>query len=121
MVRLYFYAGGDAIRIVHTIIYDGDQNRDFISGLGLRFSVPLNGRLYDRHVRFATDDNGVWGEAVRGLTGLQPDPGPAVRQAQVAGTKTPPLESWSPNVHAKTWSSSRPSGISRSRSFVRLV
>ena len=42
VVRLYFYAGGDAIRMVHTIIYDGDQNRDFISGLGLRFSVPLD-------------------------------------------------------------------------------
>ena len=98
VVRLYFYAGGDSIRIMHTIIYDGDQQRDFISGLGLRFSVPLSDPLYDRHVRFAGDDNGVWGEAVRGLTGLQADPGLEVRQAQVAGLKTPPLETWSPAV-----------------------
>ena len=98
VVRLYFYAGGDAIRILHTIIYDGDQNRDFISGLGLRFSVPLRDALYDRHVRFATDGDGVWGEAVRGLTGLQQDPGLAVRQAQVAGRKTPALDAWTPGV-----------------------
>ncbi len=96
VVRLYFYAGGDAIRMVHTIVFDGDQNHDFISGLGIRFSMPLKDALYDRHVRFATDDTGVWGEAVRGLTGLQQDPGAEVREAQVAGRKTPPLESWTP-------------------------
>ncbi len=98
ILRLYFYAGGDSIRIMHTIIYDGDQEHDFISGLGIRFSVPLTDPLYDRHVRFAGDDNGVWGEAVRGLTGLQADPGLAVRQAQVAGLKTPPLDTWTPSV-----------------------
>ena len=94
VVRLYFYAGGDAIRMVHTIVYDGDQNHDFISGLGIRFSVPLKDALYDRHVRFAGDGDGVWGEAVRGLTGLQTDPGLTIRQAQVAGTAEPPLASW---------------------------
>ncbi len=99
-VRMYFYAGGDAIRIAHTIIFDGDPERDFISGLGIRFSMPLKDALYDRHVRFATDGGGVWGESVRGLTGLQSDPGLAVRQAQIAGQKTPPLDSWTPGVKA---------------------
>ncbi len=98
IVRLYFYAGGEAIRIMHTIIYDGEQNHDFISGLGVRFNVPLADALYDRHVRFATDENGVWGEAVQGLTGLQQDPGAEVRQAQVAGRQTPPLPAWNPPV-----------------------
>ncbi len=98
VLRLYFYAGGNGVRILHTIIYDGDQDRDFISGLGIRFSVPLTGPLYDRHVRFATDGDGVWGEAVMGLTGLQTDPGLGVRRAQIAGLKTPPLETWNPVV-----------------------
>jgi hypothetical protein len=98
VVRLYFYAGGDAVRVVHSIVYDGDQNRDFISGLGIRFSVPLTDELYDRHVRFAGEGDGVWAEAVRGLTGLQTDPGLAVRQAQFAGVKTPPLDSWNQTV-----------------------
>ncbi len=94
VVRLYFYAGGDAVRIVHTVIFDGDQNKDFVSGLGIRFSVPLKDALYDRHIRFATDGDGVFGEAVQGMTGLQADPGADVRQAQVAGKKTPPVETW---------------------------
>ncbi len=98
VVRLYFYAGGDSVRIMHTITFDGDQTHDFISGLGLRFSVPLKEELYDRHIRFAADGDGVWGEAVRGLTGLQTDPGAAVRTAQAAGLKTPPQESWNPVV-----------------------
>jgi hypothetical protein len=102
VVRLYFYAGGDAVRIMHTIVFDGDQNKDFISGLGLRFSVPLTDELYNRHVRFAGAGNGVWGEAVRGLTGLQTDPGAPVREAQAAGQPTPPLDSWNPTVRADT-------------------
>ena len=98
VVRMYFYAGGDAVRVVHTITYDGDQSKDFISGLGVRFSVPMKDELYDRHVRFGGDDNGVWGEAVLGLTGLQRDPGQKVRDAQVEGRATPPIETWAPHV-----------------------
>ncbi len=98
VIRLYFYAGGEAVRMVHTIIYDGDQEHDFISGIGVRFSVPLPDELYDRHVRFCGEANGVWGEAVRGLTGLQADPGLPIRQAQISGVKTPPLATWNPLV-----------------------
>ena len=28
VVRLYFFAGSDSIRIVHTFIFDGDQQKD---------------------------------------------------------------------------------------------
>lgn len=94
ILRLYFYVGGDSVRIMHTIIYDGDANKDFISGLGLRFSVPMKGDLYNRHVRFAGEDHGMWAEAVQGLTGLRRDPGQAVRAAQVAGQAVPPADSW---------------------------
>jgi hypothetical protein len=89
-VRLYFYAGGEAVRILHTFVFDGDEQRDFLSGLGLRFDVPLSDSLEDRHVRFAGEDGGLWGEAVRGLTGLRRDPGADVRAAQAAGQATPP-------------------------------
>jgi hypothetical protein len=101
IVRLYFYAGGDSVRVMHTIIFDGDQNKDFISGLGLRFSVPMHGELYDRHIRFGGEDGGVWGEAVQGLTGLRRDPGAAVRQAQIDGVAVPPRETWGTDVAAR--------------------
>ncbi|MEZ4699165.1 MAG: hypothetical protein R2834_02455 [Rhodothermales bacterium] len=97
-VRLYFYAGGEAVRVMHTIVFDGDEHNDFIAGLGLRFSVPMRGELHDRHVRFAGSEGGLFAEAVRGLTGLRIDPGEAVRQAQVAGRATPPLDAWNPRV-----------------------
>jgi hypothetical protein len=98
VVRLYFYAGGDAIRVMHTIIYDGDEKKDFVRGLGLRFNVPMRGELHDRHVRFSGQADGLFGEAVRTITGLRRDPGAAVRAAQIAGEATPPVETWSPTV-----------------------
>jgi hypothetical protein len=88
-LRFYFYAGSEALRILHTIVFDGDENRDFIRGLGLRFEAPVRAELHDRHVRFVGDDEGVFGEAVRGLTGLRRDPGAAARRAQVAGQAVP--------------------------------
>jgi len=93
-IRLYLHAGGDAVRLMHSFVYDGDEQRDFIHGLGLRFDVHLSEAPHDRHVRFSGLDDGLFGEAVRGITGLRRDPGEAVRQAQVAGRATPPVSAW---------------------------
>lgn len=69
VVRMYFYAGSEQVRITHTFLYDGDQDADFIRGLGLRFSVPLREEAFNRHVAFATDGGGVWSEPIQPLTG----------------------------------------------------
>ena len=90
-IRLYFYAGADSVRIVHSFVFDGDEHRDFIRGLGLAGSVPMRDAGYDRHIRFAGSEDGVWGEAVQPLTGLRRDAGRAFREAQVAGRAVPPL------------------------------
>ena len=90
-LRLYFHAGGQSVRIVHSLIFDGDPERHFIRGLGLAAEVPLRDALHERHVRFAGENGGLWGEAVRPLTGLRRDPGAAFRSAQVAGVAVPPL------------------------------
>ena len=58
----------------------------------------MHGELFDRHVRFAGEDHGVWAEAVKGITGLRRDPGQAVREAQISGLATPPLEQWNKQV-----------------------
>lgn len=101
VVRLYFHAGSEAIRVMHTFVFDGENQNDFIRGVGLRFSVPLDGELHDRHLRFSGQDAGVFGEAVRGITGLRRDPGEAVRRAQIAGEATPPLSTWSKEVSTR--------------------
>ena len=90
-LRLYFYAGGENVRVMHTFVFDGDETRDFIRGIGLRFDTPLTDALHDRHVRFAGESDGVFGEAVRGLTGLRRDPGVNARKAQVAGVAAGPI------------------------------
>ncbi|MDQ1155641.1 Tat pathway signal sequence domain protein [Brevundimonas sp. SORGH_AS_0993] len=86
-VRLYFYAGSDAVRIVHSFIFDGDPKTDFIRGLGVVADAPMTDASYNRHIRFAGEGEGVWGEAVRTLTGLRTraNPTAAVRQAQIEG------------------------------------
>ncbi|WP_443025038.1 exo-rhamnogalacturonan lyase family protein [Sphingomonas sp. M1-B02] len=90
IVRLYAYAGSDALRIVHSFIYDVDK-ADFVSGLGIATDVPMRGALHDRHIRLATGSDAMFAEAVRPLTGLRRDPGTAFREAQVAGKAVPPV------------------------------
>ncbi len=97
-VRFYCYLNTASIRMVHTLVYDADEYRDFIRGIGVRFTVPMTDSLYNRHVRFCGDNGGVFGEAVKGLTGLRRDPGKDVRDAQVAGAATPPVSAFSPAV-----------------------
>ncbi|ESQ78603.1 hypothetical protein [Asticcacaulis sp. YBE204] len=84
-VRLYFYAGSESVRIVHSFIYDGDPAKDFIRGLGVTAKTPLTDETHNRHIRLSGDGVGVWGEAVRPLTGLRRPVGKGLGAAQVDG------------------------------------
>ena len=68
VVRLYFYAGSEEVRIVHSFVFDGDEYHDFITSLGIRMDVPLPAESYNRHVAFSAD-GGVWSEPVQPLVG----------------------------------------------------
>ncbi|WP_052863408.1 exo-rhamnogalacturonan lyase family protein [Streptomyces niger] len=105
-VRLYFYAGAESFRMVHTITYDGKQepgraSGDFIRGLGVRFTVPMRDAAYDRHLRIGGDGTGLLREAVKGITGLRRDPGAAVRAAQFEGQKLPDPATWDQRVTSR--------------------
>ncbi len=97
-VRLVAIASSAQLRLVHSFVWDGDPESDFLAALGLRFDVPLRAEAHDRHVRLAGADGGLLHEAVRGLTGLRRDPGEDVRAAQLAGRPTPPEETWAQDV-----------------------
>jgi hypothetical protein len=71
VVRLYFYAGQGSVKLVHTIIYDGDQDHDFIRGLGLSVKVPMREEVQNRHVAFSGEGPGLWTEPVEPLVGRQ--------------------------------------------------
>jgi hypothetical protein len=74
-VRLYFYTGQTSVRVVHSIVFDGDQEKDFVRGLGLQFAVPLREEARNRTVRFGGPDGGLWSEP------LQPAGGNAAQEA----------------------------------------
>ena len=68
-VRFYVYDNTEAVRMVHTIIFDGDEKTDFIKGLGVVFDLPLREEMHNRHVRFSGEGEGLWVEPVQPLTG----------------------------------------------------
>ncbi len=74
-VRLYFYSGQTSVRIVHTIVFDGDQEKDFVRGVGLQIDVPMRDQPMNRTVRFAGTDGGLWSEP------LQPGEGNAAQES----------------------------------------
>jgi hypothetical protein len=49
-VRLYFYGGLTTVRMVHTIVFDGDQEKDFVRGLGVQMAAAAR-RIPNRTVR----------------------------------------------------------------------
>lgn len=69
VLRMYFYKDSDQIRLVHSFVFDGDQDKDFISSIGLRFRVPMREEMYNRHVAFAADEGEVWAEPIEPLVG----------------------------------------------------
>jgi hypothetical protein len=102
-VRLYFHAGGDCMRMMHSFVFDGDADKDFIRGLGVRFDVPMTDKLYDRHIRYAGKGRGLWAEAVQGLTGLRRDPDTRatagkIKAAQLAGLACPDAATFNKQV-----------------------
>ncbi|KAL4731334.1 hypothetical protein ACLX1H_000299 [Fusarium chlamydosporum] len=84
------------------LVFDGDAEKDFISGVGLRFDVPLEDEeLYNRHVRIAGVDGGLLSEAVQGITGLRRDPGINVRESQFDGKELPDKSTWDVRVSSR--------------------
>jgi hypothetical protein len=95
-VRLYFYAGETSVRMVHTIFFDGDQEKDFIRGLGVTVSVPMREEIQNRHVRFAGEGDGLWLEPIQPLIGrsggsriVTDASGRDVYPSQLAGQRVP--------------------------------
>lgn len=55
VLRLYMYRNTETIKIVHTIIYDGDATIDKIKGLGIKWEAPMEGSLLNRYIRLGAD------------------------------------------------------------------
>ena len=85
-LRLYFYAGQAAVRMVHTFTFDGREEEDFIRGIGLEFDLPVAGALHNRFVRIG-GESGLFCESPKSLW-TRNDPDGAYRR-QLKGEITP--------------------------------
>ncbi len=115
-VRLTFFAGSSSITLTHSVIFEGDANKDFIKGLGLRFDLPFAEEPHNRHIRFVGDGGtglptrdsppppcptGVWAQPVRMLPGYRPSAGRTIADAYDAhlrGERVPNLADLDPRT-----------------------
>ena len=102
VLRVYSYKGTKQTKLVHSFVYDGDQDKDFIQSLGIQVRVPLKDELYNRHVAFLADDR-LWTEPVQPLAGRRllnvttlsdEDRGEAIQRKQMRGERIPPVDSF---------------------------
>ena len=70
-VRLYFYAGATDVRVVHSFIWDGDPDRDFLAGLGLSADVVMRDELGEEGA--SVQLGGFWGFSAHAI-GPQAEP-----------------------------------------------
>ena len=96
-VRLYFYAGSEQVKMVHSFVFDGNADADFIHSLGIRFEVPMREAPYNRHVAFAAPNGGLWTEPVQPLVGrrvLTLNGDNSLQQRQMNGERIPDFDAF---------------------------
>ena len=99
VVRLYFYAGSEQIKIVHSFVYDGDQNKDFIRALAFvwmllcvkLFITVMSLSLVPMELSGVNRYNRVAGR--RKLT-LGKEDTLSLQQQQMDGKRIPPYEAF---------------------------
>ena len=71
VIRLYFYAGQSSVKMVHSFVFDGDQKQDFIKGLGVQFTIPMQEQAHNRWIKFS-GDTGLFSEPAQLIAGRPP-------------------------------------------------
>lgn len=84
IIRESIFCDSPKIDFEHTFLFDGDEQKDFLKGMGIRFNRPMKGELYNRHVRFGTD-HGSFHEEMIELLSWRPRIAPAIYEAQTKG------------------------------------
>ena len=84
IIRLRLCTDDVQLHFQHTFLYDGDEGKDFLRGIGLACDVPLTGAAYDRHLKLA-GDHGVLHETMVGLTSWRPRLPAELYQRQMSG------------------------------------
>lgn len=84
IIRMGVGIGSDSLSFTHTFLYDGEEKRDFLKGVGIAIEAPVRGEMYNRHIRFL-GDAGSFHESVANLLSWRPRIPDAVYAAQCRG------------------------------------
>ncbi|WP_148229036.1 hypothetical protein [Parasphaerochaeta coccoides] len=84
VIRMGMGIGSDSLSFTHTFLYDGEEKRDFLKGVGISFDARIQGEMYNRHIRFL-GDAGSFHESVAQLLSWRPRIPDAVYAAQCRG------------------------------------
>ena len=85
-VFMEVYKDSPELKFTYTFFYDGQEEKDFLKGVGISFEIPVSGENYNRHVKFATD-NGCFNEALAMLLCWHPRVDKKIYEDQIAGKK----------------------------------
>ncbi|MBQ8821480.1 MAG: hypothetical protein IJZ82_02450, partial [Lachnospiraceae bacterium] len=72
------------VDFTHTFIYDGEEDKDYLKGLGITFDMPMEGPLYNRHIKVMAE-HGMFHECVVPMISWRPRPPVGVYTKQIAG------------------------------------
>lgn len=84
VIRMYLWKDSDEIKFVHTFLFDGREERDFLKGMGIRFDVVLAGGVHNRQIQFVEEEK-VFHEAAVHLASRIPRLPKELLREQLAG------------------------------------
>ncbi len=84
IIRMRIGKDSHRLHFMHTFFYDGDEEKDYLKGLGIVFDFPLSGAPYNRHIK-AAGDHGVFHESVLPLTSWRPRVPAGLYERQMRG------------------------------------
>lgn len=84
VLRISIYLDSTKMDFEHTFLFDGDEKKDFLKGMAVRFLKPMHGALYNRHIRFASD-HGDFHEAMILLNSWHPRVPAEIYARQISG------------------------------------
>lgn len=86
IIRMKVGINSSKVDFVHTFFYDGEEETDFLKGSGVRFEAPMEGELYNRHVKFE-GDHGYFHEALAELLSWKPRVPEGIYEDQMLGRR----------------------------------
>lgn len=84
-IRLQLGLDSDELHFENTCFYNGNEQQDFMKGMGLRFDTALEGKPWNRHVKISTDNGRIFHETAMYLYSYSPRTPEEFRKLQMQG------------------------------------